>query len=215
MKGADPLVGPWGVIKMKVEMRRLVIACVGLTILAGVGCAKPGATPPPEPEPGLREPYVIGIPDVLDIRVWKNPELSVQVPVRSDGKISVPLIDDVQAEGLTPVELKEVISEALSEYITAPDVTVMVVQANSHTVTIVGALNRAGPYSLQKKTRVLEAIAAMGGFNPWARTSDIRILRPTPGGIVSYRFNYGSYLAGKAPESNIFLEPGDTVVVPD
>jgi polysaccharide export outer membrane protein len=158
---------------------------------------------------------VIGIPDTLMISVWKNKELSVQVPVRSDGKISVPLIDDVQAEGLSPVELKEVISEKLSEYITAPDVTVIVMNPSSQTVTIVGGVMRSGTIPLYRETRVLEAVAAVGGFNTWAKRSDVRILRPTSDGLMDYRFNYGAYLAGKAPDSNLILEPGDTVVVPD
>lgn len=178
-------------------------------------CARPAAPPPVEEKAGKRVPYVIGIPDVLRISVWRNPELSVDVPVRNDGKISVPLIDDVQAEGLTPAELKEVIAEQLSEYISTPDVTVIVLQANSHMVTIVGAVGRSGTVPLAREMRVLDAIAAVGGFTPWANTSNVRILRKESGEIQSYRFNYGAYVAGKAQSSNLLLEPGDTVVVPD
>lgn len=179
-----------------------------------MACAQRGSTPPPEPAPGERAPYVIGVTDVLDISVWKNPELSVSVPVRSDGMISVPLLDDVQAEGLTPTELKEVITEALAEYIAAPDVTVIVAQMNSNTVSMLGGgLPRSGVIALQRETRVLEAIAQMGGFTIWAEKNRVRILRKTPNGLVEYRFNYGAYLAGKAQESNIVLMPGDTVVV--
>ena len=111
---------------------------------------------------------MIGIPDVLKIVVWRNPELSVEVPVRRDGKISVPLVDDVQAEGLTPEELKEVLTEALAEYVTAPDVTVIVQQTNSHTVTVVGAVARSGQIPLTRQMRVLEAIATMGIFSSFA-----------------------------------------------
>ena len=193
--------------------RTVVILAMALTPF--LGCARPSAELPPRMPPGLRDPYVVGIPDVLSIRVWKNPELSVDVPVRADGKISVPLLDDVQAEGLTPTELKEVISEQLAEYITAPDVTVIVLQPNSHVATVVGAVLRSGTVPLTKQTRVMDAIAAMGGFNTWAKKSDIRVLRPKDGEIISYRFNYGAYVAGKAPDSNIILRPGDTVVVPD
>jgi polysaccharide export outer membrane protein len=183
--------------------------------LAVVGCARPGAEHPPEVAPGLRDEYVIGIPDLLRVVVWKNQELSVDVPVRSDGKISVPLLDDVQAEGLTPVELKEVISERLAEYITAPDVTVIVLQPNSRVATVMGAVLRSGTVPIQKETRVMDAIAAAGGFSTWAKQSDVRVLRSSGGEVVSYRFNYGAYVSGKAPESNIVLQPGDTVVVPD
>ena len=97
--------------------RGIAALLLGLLVIAfGVGCTGRGAPPPPEDEPGEREEYVIGIPDVLKVVVWRNPELSVEVPVRSDGKISVPLVDDVQAEGLTPEELKEVLTEALGAH---------------------------------------------------------------------------------------------------
>jgi polysaccharide export outer membrane protein len=198
----------------RLDVKILLLAAAVLAVVA-TGCAKPGAPHPPEAAAGLREAYVIGIPDTLHISVWKNPELSVQVPVRSDGKISVPLIDDIQAEGLSPVELKEVVSEKLSEFITAPDVTVIVMNPSSQTVTVVGGVVRSGSIPLYRETRVLEAVAAVGGFSVWAKRSDVRVLRPTADGLMDYRFNYGAYLAGKAPDSNIVLEPGDTVVVPD
>jgi len=201
-----------------VAMRRNLLVAFGWLIalaLLGTACARPAADPPPDELLGLRVPYVIGIPDILRITVWKNPELSVEVPVRSDGKISVPLLDDIQAEGLTPAELKEVISGKLAEYISSPSVTVIVLQANSQTVTVVGGVLRAGTLPLNRQMRVLEVIAAVGGFNTWANRSDIRVLRPTPEGIVSYRFNYSAYVAGKEPESNILVEPGDTIVIPE
>jgi len=189
----------------------LLIAYIGLAM----GCAGKGPPPPPDPAPGERQDYVIGIPDLLRIVVWRNEELSVLVPVRSDGKISVPLIDDVQAEGLTAEELKEVVTEALSEYVTAPDVTVIVQQINSHVVTIVGAVGRSGQLPLVRQTRVLEAIATMGGFTVWAKRDQVKIIRPTDDGNIEYEFNYGAFASGKAPNSNFILQPGDTVVVPD
>ena len=158
---------------------------------------------------------MIGIPDLLQIIVWRNPELTVEVPVRRDGKISVPLVDDVQAEGLTPEELKEVLTEALAEYVTAPDVTVIVKQINSHTVTVVGGVARSGQLSLVRQMRVLEAIAAMGGFSVWANRDAIRIIRRSGTESIEYVFNYGAYSSGKAPDSNLLLQPGDTVVVPE
>ncbi len=188
-----------------------ILALAGLAI----GCFGAGAPMPPEPAPGEREDYVIGIPDQLKIVVWKNPELSVQVPVRRDGKISVPLVDDVQAEGLTPEELKEVLTEALADYVTAPDVTVIVEQTNSHTVTVVGGVMRSGQIPLIRQTRVLEAIATMGGFNAWAKKDRIKIMRQGEDGMVEYVFNYGAFSSGKAPDSNLLLRPGDTVVVPE
>jgi polysaccharide export outer membrane protein len=181
----------------------------------GVGCVGRGAPMPPEPAAGEREDYVIGIPDLLSIVVWKNPDLSVDVPVRRDGKISVPLVDDVQAEGLTPEELKEVLTEALAEFVTAPDVTVIVSAINSHTVTVIGGVARSGQIPLVRQMRVVEAIATMGGFNSWAKKDRIKIMRQVDGKMVEYIFDYGAFTAGKAPDSNLLLHPGDTVVVPD
>jgi polysaccharide export outer membrane protein len=189
-------------------------ALLGMALLA-VGCAGQGSPMPPEPEAGEREEYVIGIPDHLRIVVWQNPELSVLVPVRRDGKISVPLVDDVQAEGLTPEELKEVLTEALAEFVTAPDVTVIVEATNSHTVTVIGGVARSGQIPLVRQMRVVEAIATMGGFNAWARKNRIKIIREVDGEMVEYIFDYGAFSAGKAPNSNLLLQPGDTVVVPE
>ncbi len=193
-------------------IRRLALVAMAALV---VGCTGVGQPPPPEPEAGTREEYVIGIPDVLRIVVWRNEELSVDVPVRRDGKISVPLVDDVQAEGLTPHELKEVLTEALAEYVTAPDVTVIVQQTNSHTVTVVGGVIRSGQIPLTREMRVLEAIAQMGGFNAWAKKDRVKVIRKVDGRTVEYGFNFGAYAAGKAPDSNLILKPGDTVVIPD
>ncbi len=194
-------------------MRAGVVAVLMSTLLA---CANSVAPHPPEAVPGERKPFVIGVTDVLSIVVWKNPDLSVQVPVRPDGAVSIPLLDDVQAEGLTPEELKEVLTDALAEYIASPDVTVMVVQMNSNTVSMIGGgLPRSGILPLVREMRVLEAIAQMGGFSPFAKKNKIRILRKSSGGLVEYRFNYGAYLAGKAPHSNLVLMSGDTVIVED
>lgn len=200
--------------RVRITTRRLALAATVLTALA-VGCASPGAPPPPEPDAGAREDYVIGIPDILKIVVWRNPELSVEVPVRRDGKISVPLVDDVQAEGLTPHELKEVLTAALAEYVTAPDVTVIVSQTNSHTVTVVGGVARSGQIPLTRQMRVLEAIATMGGFNAWAKKDRVKVIRKVGNESIEYGFNFGAFAAGKAPDSNLLLRPGDTVVVPE
>ena len=172
--------------------------------------------PPPEPGPMDRADYVIGPSDVLRIQVWRNPELSVDVPVRPDGKISVPLANDVQAAGLTTNEVKDVLTQALSEYIAAPDVSVMVREIHSKNVHVVGEVARPTLVPLVIDMRALEAIAIAGGFTPFADKSDIRVLRPNPDGtVVEYRFNYNAFLKGKQPEANMRLQPGDTIVVPD
>jgi polysaccharide export outer membrane protein len=148
------------------------------------------------------------------ITVWKNDELGVQVPVRMDGKISVPLVDDVQAEGLEAMELKEVLTRELSEYITAPDVSVIVVEMNSHAVNVIGSVPRSGRIPLTRDLRVLEAIAVAGGFAPFADKSDIRIVRRMEDGSEQeYVFDYDAYTRGRAPGTNIVLQNGDTIIV--
>jgi polysaccharide export outer membrane protein len=189
-----------------------IIAALGL-----VGCgARAPSPPPPDPTPMDRDAYVIGVTDVLQISVWKNPELTVTVPVRSDGKISFPLVDDVQAEGLKVMELKEILSRELEEYITAPDVTVVVVEMNSRFVSILGEVMQNARIPLTRDLRVLEAIALAGGFKPFADKGDIRIVRRASSGEeVEFRFDYNAYIKGKAPGTNIVLKNGDTIIVHD
>jgi polysaccharide export outer membrane protein len=201
--------------KMRVVAARAVlVAALNACLLA---CAARELSPPPvDPEPMERETYVIGVTDLLAVNVWKNEELSVQVPVRSDGMISVPLIHDVQAEGLTPEELRDVVGQELGEYVTAPQVTVIVVQTNSRYVSLIGEVARPQRVPLSQNMRVLEAIAFVGGFNTFANRGDIRIVRrDAQGGEQEYRFDYRAYIRGKAPGTNIVLRPGDTIIVPD
>ncbi len=180
-------------------------------------CQSRNISPPPiDPDPMDRSSYVIGVDDVVGITVWKNEELSVSAPVRPDGKISVPLVDDVQAEGLEAMELKEVLTRELSEFITAPDVTVIVLEMNSRAVTVNGAVARNGRIPITSDLRVMEAIAIMGGFAPFANKSNVRIVRRQPDGSeTEYRFNYNAYIKGQAPGTNIVLRNGDAVIVPE
>jgi polysaccharide export outer membrane protein len=196
--------------------RALRTAAAALAAALAAACANV-SPPPPEEGPMDRADYVIGPADVLRIQVWKQNELSVEVPVRPDGKISVPLVNDVQAAGLTANELRDVISKALTDYVTAPDVTVIVREVRSKNVQVVGEVTRSGAVvPLSSDMRALDAIAVAGGFSPYADKSDIHILRRSADGtIVQYRFNYKSYLRGKQPEGNMRLQPGDTIVVPD
>jgi polysaccharide export outer membrane protein len=177
--------------------------------------ARTPAPPPPDPTDAERE-YRIGVTDVLRVSVWRNPELSVDVPVRPDGNISVPLLDDIRAEELTPQELKDVLTRELAEYITAPDVTVMVVQMNSRFVSVLGGVPNETRVPLTRNLRVLEAIASVGGFSTFAQKSDVRIVRRNPDGTeTEYRFDYDAYIKGKAPGTNIVLRNGDTIIVPE
>jgi polysaccharide export outer membrane protein len=189
----------------------------GLLVLAFLwGCGSPRilSAPPIDPNPMDRRTYTIGVRDTLKITVWKNEELNVVVPVRTDGRISVPLLDDLQAEGLTAMELKEVVTKELSEFIVAPDVTVTVLEMNSAFVTILGEVRSQGQMPLARDTRVLEIIGAAGGFSIYADKSDIRIVRrQSDGSEKEYRFDYKAYVKGKAPGTNIVLQNGDTIIV--
>ena len=190
-------------------------------IVAGLclGFAAACSTPAPPPAEFQSRPvegtYVIGSADQIRVSVWKNPELSVDVPVRPDGKISVPLLDDVQAAGLTAKELKEVITTELTEYVANPDVTVIVLQTGSKRVSVVGEVVRPGPVGMASELRVLDALSVAGGFAPFADRGDIRVFRIVDGVEREYRFDYDAFIAGRAPGTNIILHPGDTIVVAD
>jgi polysaccharide export outer membrane protein len=159
--------------------------------------------------------FVIGNDDHLAINVWKEPDLTRSLPVRSDGKISLPLVGEVQATGRTPLQLEEEISSRLKSYITDPEVTVIVEQINSQKFNILGQVAKPGSYPLAAATTVLDAIAAAGGFRDFAKQKNIYILRQVAGGRETrIGFNYKDVIKGKNPGQNIKLEPHDTVVVP-
>jgi polysaccharide biosynthesis/export protein len=159
--------------------------------------------------------YVIGTDDLLAINVWNEPDLRQSVPVRPDGKISLPLIGDIQAAGLTPAQLQKDIAAKLKTYITHPDVTVIVQQINSKKYNILGRVAKPGSYPLSTTTTVLDAIARAGGFQDFAKEKDVYILREKVGGDETrIAFNYKDVIRGKHPEQNIKLKPGDTIVVP-
>jgi polysaccharide biosynthesis/export protein len=159
--------------------------------------------------------YLIGSSDVLAITVWKEPEISKSVPVRPDGKISLPLVGELQAAGRTPLQLEQDIASKLKTYITNPDVNVIVQQINSEKFNILGRVGRPGSFPLTGATTVLDAIAIAGGFQDFAKQKGVYILRQNPGGSQTrIPFNYKDVVKGKHPEQNIKLQSGDTVVVP-
>jgi polysaccharide export outer membrane protein len=158
--------------------------------------------------------YKIGPQDVLRIDVWKETEISRSVPVRPDGKISLPLLNDVQAAGLTAMELANNISEGLKKFITNPQVTVGVTDINSRRVYVTGEVTRPGAYPLLPNMTVLQALTSASGFTQFARTKKIYVLRNEGGKQVKYPFNYNEVVKGKMSEDNIALQPGDTIVVP-
>lgn len=159
--------------------------------------------------------YLIGPQDILDINVWKEQELTRSVPVRPDGKISLPLLNDVQAAGLTPMQLSMRIAESLRKYVSDPQVTVVVTQINSQRIYILGEVARAGAYPLLPGMTVLEALSSSGGFTIFANTKKIYVLRKTADGKQEkLPFNYKNVIHGKSQEQNIPLQAGDTIVVP-
>jgi polysaccharide export outer membrane protein len=175
--------------------------------------AKPDAT---APNPGVGagvnpETYRMGPEDVLFVRVWREPDFSLVVSVRPDGKITMPLIGDLQAGGMTPVELGKEVAKALSKYINTPDVTIIIQQVNSKKYYITGEVQKTGAFPLVVPTTVLQALSNAGGFKEFANKKKIKILR----GTKRFRFNYKEVVNGKHLEQNIYLENGDYVIVPE
>jgi polysaccharide export outer membrane protein len=159
--------------------------------------------------------FVIGNDDVLAINVWKEPDLSKSIPVRSDGRISLPLIGEVQAAGQTPLKLEQEIASKLEPYLEEPDVTVIVQQIKSEKFNIFGQVAKPGSYPITNSATVLDAIALAGGCRDFAKRSSIYILRHNPDGTESrISFNYKEVIKGKNMAQNIRLQSHDTIVVP-
>jgi polysaccharide export outer membrane protein len=159
--------------------------------------------------------FVIGNNDVLAISVWKEPDLTKTIPVRSDGKISLPLVGEMQAAGRTPLELEGDITSKLRNFINSPEVSVLVQQVNSMKFNILGEVAKPGSYSISLAPTIMDAIAAAGGFRDFAKKSGVYILRKGPDGHQTrLNFNYKEFIKGKNPDQNVKLEPNDSVIVP-
>lgn len=158
--------------------------------------------------------YKIGAGDVLDISVWKEPGISRAVPVRPDGKISLPLLNDVEAAGLTPMELMAQLAEKLRKFVTDPQVTVVVTEINSRRIFVLGEVSRPGAFPMLPNMTVLQAISSAGGFTLFANQKKIYVLRNDDGKQGRFNFDYKQVVRGEKPEQNIILQPGDTIVVP-
>jgi polysaccharide biosynthesis/export protein len=159
--------------------------------------------------------FVIGNDDVLAINVWNEKEISRSVPVRSDGRISLPLVGEVQAAGQTPLKLEVEIAAKLKSFISEPEVTVIVQQINSQKFNILGMVNKPGSYMISNSATVLDAIALAGGFRDFAKQKNIYVLRENPDGTQArLPFNYKDVVKGKNAEQNVKLQPRDTIFVP-
>jgi polysaccharide export outer membrane protein len=210
----------------------VTIAMVMCFVLSSIGWAQDGAANPadnsivsdtasaPTPTPSNTinahdDSFVIGNDDVLAVNVWKEPDVSRSVPVRSDGKISLPLVGEVQASGETPLKLEKDIAFRLKNFIDEPEVTVIVQQINSHKFNILGQVSKPGSYPLTNNATVLDAIALAGGFRDFAKQKSIYVLRQNADGSQKrIHFNYKEVVKGRNPDQNIKLEPRDTIVVP-
>jgi polysaccharide export outer membrane protein len=168
---------------------------------------------PPAVSQALPSDYVIGADDQLKISVWNEANLSETVPVRPDGKISMPLLNDVDAAGLTPTQLKDSITEKLRKFISDPRVTIVVLAMNSRRVFVTGEVNHTGPMALLPHMTVLQALA-QAGFTQFANVKGIYLLRTENGKQSRIPFNYKEVVKGNRPEQNVQLKPGDTIVVP-
>ena len=160
------------------------------------------------------ESYLIGSGDVLAIDVWREEALSKQVTVRLDGKISLPLIDDIQTVGLTCGELENLIEEKYTDFVEVPEISVTLLQSGSGKIYMLGKIQSPGEHPLTKKMTVLQAISRAGGLGPWADTSDIRLIRKIGDVERHFRIDYEAIISGKDMSQNILLEPGDTIFVP-
>jgi polysaccharide export outer membrane protein len=165
--------------------------------------------------PADSDQYVIGAEDVLYIHVWREDALSRSVPVRVDGNISLPLIHEVKAAGLTPLQLKEEITKKLKEFIETPNVSVAVMEANSFKVFVSGQVRTPGVVRLRSETTLLQLIPMVGGFTDWANQKKILVIRKEGGKEKRITINYKRIVDGKDLNSNIVLKSGDTIIVPD
>jgi polysaccharide export outer membrane protein len=199
---------------------RIVTALLALAVAAPTYAQQApngnAAKPPVKVPAGVPTPadYVIGPDDVLTVVFWRDKDMTSEVTVRPDGKITLPLLNDVQASGLTPDQLRAQLTESASKLFEDPTVVVVVKEINSRKVFVTGNVSKPGVYELSAPTTVLQMIATAGGLLEYAKAKDIRIMRTENGKPVSLKFNYKDVSQGKKLEQNILLKPGDTVIIP-
>jgi polysaccharide biosynthesis/export protein len=207
---------------MKKVMKLACVALFGLVTAvwaqdgSDASAAKPVKASAPEaqsPAPAVPPDYLIGADDTLRITVWKEPDMSATLPVRPDGKISLPLLDDVQAAGMTPMQLSASIKEKLKKYIADPRVTVVVAAMNSQRIYVLGEVTHTGAMPLLPNMTVLQALSS-AGFTQFANLKAIYLLRVQDGKQTKMPFNYKDAIKGRGTQQNIVLKPGDTIVVP-
>jgi polysaccharide export outer membrane protein len=182
---------------------------------SGVAPANVGGSAGSSLQANPKADYIIGPGDMLSINVFNEPEVTGKVPVRPDGMITIPLVGEVQASGISPDKLQATITQKLTEYVKQPSVTVVVEEMNSRQFNVLGQVQHPGSFALSKPTRIIDALAQAGGFGEFAKTSKIYVLRhDSSGATIRLPFNYKRVTAGKDEQDDVLLQAGDTVIVP-
>jgi polysaccharide export outer membrane protein len=204
---------------MHTSWQKVVMVSLGLSWLLILGCS-PHYTPSnPQAEAALvakvaQKTYQLGSEDTIEISVWKEPDLTKQLIVRPDGKITYPLVGELQAGGLTVEQLQQEIAKRLAKYVTDANVTVILLKTQHYKIYVTGKVNKPGDFVVGRTVDVMQAIAMAGGLTPFASPKDIVILRKVGGQEEVYPFNYKAVSQGESLEQNRTLLPGDVVVVP-
>ena len=197
---------------------RIFLCAISLAISATSAAAQTPPTqsvsaPAAAPAVTLPRDYVIGVEDVLSVVFWREKDLSAEVVVRPDGKISLPMLNDVMAAGLTPEALADVVAKAATKFVRDAGATVIVKEIRSRKIYIIGEVSKPGTFQLGSEMTVLQALGEAGGFIEGADKGDVRIVRNQGGKEIRFKFNYNEVVDGKKPEQNIKLMPGDTIIV--
>ena len=196
-------------------LRRHVVTAMLVASVTAAGLAAAQEAPkPPSGALGVDGDYKIGPEDVLDIAVWDNTAISRAVPVRPDGKISLPLLNDVQAAGLSAMQLRDALTKKLAEYVPTPEVSIIVREVRSFKVSVIGEIKTPGRYELKSRATVLDVLAQAGPFSDFASRARIFVLRFNGTTTKRIPFNYNKVIAADGEHENFFLQPGDIVVVP-
>lgn len=202
---------------MRKDPVRITVLSLAILLVFGAASARAQKARPTNAvatTPAASPDYIIGPDDVLSIVFWRDKDISSEVSVRPDGRISLPLLNDVQAGGLTPLQLRDRLTKAAEEFVEDPNVTVVVRQINSRKVFVTGEVSRPGPYPITTPTTVLQMLAMAGGLREYADAKHIVIMRVENGRPMSYAFNYKDVAKRKNLRQNIELKPGDTIIVP-
>jgi polysaccharide biosynthesis/export protein len=201
-------------------MLRKVILFIGLAVLVACASDLPSVKTlakhqESNPSADIEDAdYLIGPGDILSIDVWKEPELSKQVSVRLDGNMSLPLVNDIKAAGLTCGELRNQLTEKYKDFVDVPEVAVTVIESRSKRIYLLGKVAKPGEYPMQKNMTVVQAISLAGGLAEWADSSDVKLIRKIRGTEKTFKVDYDAIVSGEDLSQNVLLQPDDTIFVP-